>query len=151
MPVWKSILSALLTVLLTLMACSDPTPAPTNTPAPTQAPAPTPRSTATPTPAPTEPSYAPGDEPGQGAIIPLMLDDSETFASEVSDSELACMAGTADIAGDGGASLSTQAWATDGEFAASTIPSDRIRWFDARNSMKSSPSRQPTAPGHPGL
>ena len=97
MPVWKSILPALLTVLLTLMACSDPTPAPTNTPAPTQAPAPTPRSTATPTPAPTEPSYAPGDEPGQGAIIPLMLDDSETFASEVSDSELACMAGTADI------------------------------------------------------
>ena len=95
MPVWKSILPALLTVLLTLMACSDPTPAPD--PTSTRAPASTPRPTATPTPTPTEPSYAPGDEPGQGAIISLMLDDSETFASEVSDSELACMAWTADI------------------------------------------------------
>ena len=103
MPVWKSILPALLTVLLTLMACSDPTPAPTNTPAPTPAPASTPRPTATPvptatpTPAPTEPSYAPGDEPGQGAITPLMLDDPQTVASEISDSELACLGGTSDI------------------------------------------------------
>ena len=95
---WKSILPALLTVLLTLTACSDPTPAPTNTQAPEstsiQAPTSTPRPTATPV--PTETAYAPGGESGQGAITPLMMDDPETLASELSESETACLAGTAD-------------------------------------------------------
>ena len=99
---WKSILPALLTVLLTLTACSDPTPAPTNTQAPTQAPeststqAPTSTPRPTATPVPTETAYAPGGESGQGAITPLMMDDPETLASELSESETACLAGTAD-------------------------------------------------------
>ncbi len=110
MPVWKSILPALLTVLLTLMACSDPTSAPTNNPAPgaapeptsTQAPTSTPRPTATPVPTatpkptPTEPAETLGTQSGPRVITPLVTDDFENVAPELLDSELACMAGTAD-------------------------------------------------------
>ena len=73
----------------------SPRTAPTMTPRPTRAEAATPAISkareiaATPTPTATV-------EPPASVIIPLMLDDAETFASEVSDSELACMAGTAD-------------------------------------------------------
>ena len=73
----------------------SPRTAPTMTPRPTRAEAATPaipkarEIAATPTPTATV-------EPPASVIIPLMLDDAETFASEVSDSELACMAGTAD-------------------------------------------------------
>ena len=74
----------------------SPRTAQTMTPRPTRAEAATPAISkaqeiaATPTPTATV-------EPPANLIIPLMLDDAETFASEVSDSELACMAGTADI------------------------------------------------------
>ena len=44
-----------------------------------------------------EPTPAPKEDSPNKVITPLMPDDAETFASEVSDCELACMAGTADI------------------------------------------------------
>ena len=44
-----------------------------------------------------EPTPAPKEDSPNKVITPLMPDDAETFASEVSDSELAYMAGTADI------------------------------------------------------
>ena len=78
----------------------SPTPAPEATatpmPTPTRAPAATPEPPPTSAPAPTEPASTPGETPGDGMIAPLPLDDPEAVASELSDSELACLAGTAD-------------------------------------------------------
>ena len=51
------------------------------------------------TPAPdatSEPTPAPREEPPNKVITPLMMDDPETLASELSESETACLAGTAD-------------------------------------------------------
>ena len=73
----------------------SPRTAPTMTPRPTRAEAATPAISkaqeiaATPTPTATV-------EPPANLIIPLMLDDAETLASELSESETACLAGTAD-------------------------------------------------------
>ena len=72
-------------------AMAEPTatakPEPTNTPAPTSTPEPTA------TPAPTEPSAVVA--PGQ--ITPLKLDDPLNVAGELSESELACASGVADL------------------------------------------------------
>ena len=96
-------------------ASPSPTPELTATPKPTVTPAPTataiPEPTATPkptaTPAPTatavpEPEVTPeptaaAQVPGTGAITPLRLNDPLTVASELSESELACLTGVADI------------------------------------------------------
>ena len=43
-----------------------------------------------------EPTPAPREEPPNKVITPLMMDDPETLASELSESETACLAGTAD-------------------------------------------------------
>ena len=107
-------------VMVILLACSDPTPTPTATPEPTATPVPTntPEPTPTPTPAPTNtpvptPTAVPAateehdheDEDqehedegamGSGRLTPLALDDPEAIADELSQSELACLAGAAD-------------------------------------------------------
>ena len=57
------------------------TPLPANTPAPD---------------ATSEPTPAPREELPNKVITPLMMDDPETLASELSESETACLAGTAD-------------------------------------------------------
>ena len=57
------------------------TPLPANTPAPD---------------ATSEPTPAPREEPPNKVITPLMMDDPETLASELPESETACLAGTAD-------------------------------------------------------
>ena len=62
---------------------------PTASPEPTAAPVPT----ATTAPEPAEN----GSESESGRIAPLPLDDPEAIAAELSDSELGCLAGTADI------------------------------------------------------
>ena len=68
---------------------------PTASPAPTPAPGPT--ATREP-PAPPAPEPAGnGRESESGGIAPLPLDDPEAVAAELSDSELGCLAGTADI------------------------------------------------------
>ena len=78
----------------------SPTPAPeataTTMPTATSAPAATPEPPPTTAPAPTEPASTPGETPGDGMLAPLPLDDPEAVASELSDSELACLADTAD-------------------------------------------------------
>ncbi len=84
--------------------------APTNTPAPTATPAPTvaPDPTATPEPTPTpEPdptvesapvsSGSESSNEGDGRLAPLQMDNPEAIAAELSDSELACLAGSADV------------------------------------------------------
>ena len=85
----------------TPMNTPSPTPAPeataTTMPTPTRAPAATPEPPPTPAPAPTEPARTPGETPREGMLASLVLDDPEAVASELSDSELACLAGTADI------------------------------------------------------
>ena len=99
--------AALSALLALLLACGDdpvptprrtlpslPTPTPAQEPTPTRAPAPTPQPTATP---PSTATPMPEDEPPAGAISPLALDDPEAIASELSDQELACLAGVADI------------------------------------------------------
>ena len=70
---------------------------PTATPAPTKTPAPTPTNTPEPTPAPrpTEPPAPPAQ--GSGAIRPLQLDNPLNVAGELSDAELACASGVADL------------------------------------------------------
>ena len=77
-----------------------PTPMPEATatpmPTPTNAPAATPEPPPTPAPTPTEPARTPGEASGDGMLAPLVLDDPEAVASELSDSELTCLAGTAD-------------------------------------------------------
>lgn len=91
-----------------ILACSDPTPVPTATPAPTPTPAPTNTPEPTPTPVPTntpaptatpeltERASQPADRSVSGGIAPLTMDDPVALAEELSDSELACLAGTAD-------------------------------------------------------
>ena len=104
----------LVAVTALLLACSDPTPTPTATPEPTPTPAPTntpvptptatPEPTATPRPEPTPTgeqdhegeSEDHGDEGASGRLTPLTLDDPEAIAGELSESELACLAGNAD-------------------------------------------------------
>ncbi len=98
----------LVAVMALLLACSDPTPTPTATPEPTPTPAPTntpvptptatPEPTATPRPEPTPTEEQDhGDEGASGRLTPLTLDDPEAIAAELSQSELACLAGNADI------------------------------------------------------
>ena len=107
---------AILLAVAALLACSDPTPTPTPTPEPTPTPAPTNTPAPTPTPVPTNtpvppPTATPEAEEDQddqehededeqsaamGGIAPLNLDDPEAIAAELSDSELACLAGVAD-------------------------------------------------------
>ena len=110
-------IGVLAAVVLLLLACSDPTPTPTATPEPTATPVPTntpvptptptPEPTSTPVPAPTntpEPTLAPEPTeapvpPAQdtGAIRPLQLDDPLKAADELSEAELACASGVADL------------------------------------------------------
>ncbi len=73
------------------------TPVPTNTPAPTNTPVTAPTNTPEPTPAP-QPTEAPAP-PAQSAeaIRPLHLDDPLNVAGELSDAELACASGVADL------------------------------------------------------
>ena len=91
-----------------ILACSDPTPVPTNTPEPTPTPVPTntPEPTPTPvptntptliaTPEPTERASPPADRSVSGGIAPLTMDDPAALAEELSDSELACLAGNSE-------------------------------------------------------
>ena len=68
---------------------------PTATPGPSAATAPLPANTPAPD-ATSEPTPAPREELTNKVITPLMMDDPETLASELSESETACLAGTAD-------------------------------------------------------
>ena len=68
---------------------------PTTTPGPSAATTPLPANTPAPE-ATSEPTPAPREEPPNEVITPLMMDDPETLASELSESETACLAGTAD-------------------------------------------------------
>ena len=68
---------------------------PTATPKPTATPAST--ATAVPEPEVTPEPTAAAQVPGTGAITPLRLNDPLTVASELSESELACLTGVADI------------------------------------------------------
>ena len=86
-------------------APSPATPAPmqTETPQATLTETTVPGAATTPLPANTqapeatsEPTPAPREEPPNKVITPLMTDDPETLASELSESETACLAGTAD-------------------------------------------------------
>ena len=70
---------------------STPTTTPGSSAATTPLPANTPAPDAT-----SEPTPAPREEPPNKVITPLMMDDPETLASELSESETACLAGTAD-------------------------------------------------------
>ena len=114
----KALLPATLLILLILVACSDPAPTavvePTAVPQPqaalpvasrleptvTSAPQPTETPTAVPTPRPAEtPTTAPSqDQSSAGRLTPLVLDDPEAVASQLSNQELACLAGVADVA-----------------------------------------------------
>ena len=67
---------------------------PTATPGPSAATTPLPANTPAPD-ATSEPTPAPREEPSNKVITPLMMDDPETLASELSESETACLAGTA--------------------------------------------------------
>ena len=84
------------TVARTATPAKETAPDPTGFPrtAPTTTPGPTGAEAATPPAIPKAPE-AMGESPA-GIITPLMLDDSETLASELSESETACLAGTAD-------------------------------------------------------
>lgn len=94
---------AVAVALVALMACaSEPTPTPT----PTSTPVPTPTPTATPTPVPTPtptpvpaPTATDVPEPvaDAGGIAPLPLDDPMAIAAELSEAELACLTGVADV------------------------------------------------------
>ena len=68
---------------------------PTATPGPSAATTPLPANTPAPE-ATSEPTPAPREEPPNKVITPLMMEDPETLASELSESETACLAGTAD-------------------------------------------------------
>ena len=78
-------------------AMAEPTavPEPTDTPTPTATPEPTAMTEPTAT---TEPTAMPEpeNEPGAGGIAPLQMDDPVAMMSELSESELACVAGTAE-------------------------------------------------------
>ena len=80
----------------TATAMPSPTPEPTATPKPTATTAPT--APAVPEPEVTPEPAAAAQAPGTGAIAPLRLNDPLMVASELSESELACLAGVADIA-----------------------------------------------------
>ena len=75
------------------------TPAPTATPEPTATPAPTatevPEPTATPE--PTASAQVPEQVTVTGALTPLRLDDPLAIASELSESEMTCLAGVAEM------------------------------------------------------
>ena len=75
----------------TAMVEPTATPEPTNTPVPTSEPEPTAIPEPTPTAAPMVPA------PGAGAIRPLRLDDPLNVAGELSEAELACASGVADL------------------------------------------------------
>ena len=80
----------------TATASPSPTPEPTATPKPTDTPVPP--ATAVPEPEVT-PETAPAEQvPGTGAITPLRLNDPLTVAAELSEAELTCLAGVAEIA-----------------------------------------------------
>ena len=85
------------TVARTATPAEETAPDPTGFPrtAPTTTPGPTGAEAATPPAIPKAPE-ATGESPA-GIITPLMLDDPQTVASEISDSELACLGGTSDI------------------------------------------------------
>ena len=68
---------------------------PTATPGPSAATTPLPANTPAPE-ATSEPTPAPREEPPNKVLTPLMMDDPETLASELSESETACLAGIAD-------------------------------------------------------
>ena len=72
---------------------TSPEPAPTNTPVPAPTNTPVPVPTNTPMPVPTQEP----PPPGTGAIRPLQLDDPLNVAGELSESELACASGVADL------------------------------------------------------
>ena len=111
----KALLLATLLILLILAACSDPAPTavvePTAAPQPQATPLPA-EPTATPTLQPTEtPTAVPSpppvetptpassqDQSSAGRLTPLVLDDPEAVAAELSNQELACLAGVADVA-----------------------------------------------------
>ena len=100
----KLICSVALIALVTLLACggeAEPeptaTPAPTATPEPTATPVPTPTPEPTATPAPTATAQVPEQSTGTGAIEPLSLDDPLAIASQLSESELTCLTGVADL------------------------------------------------------
>ena len=85
------------TVARTATPAKETGPEPTGFPRtpPTTTPGPTGAEAATPPAIPKAPE-ATGESPA-GIITPLMLDDPQTVASEISDSELACLGGTSDI------------------------------------------------------
>ena len=95
----KLICGAALIALVTLLACGggEPEPPPTPTPEPTATPAPTATPEPTPTPEPTATPEVPEQAPGTGAIEPLRLDDPLAIAAELSESELSCVMGVADL------------------------------------------------------
>ena len=122
----KVLLPGILLILLILVACSDPaptalveptaapqmqattpatsqlqptaTPTPQPTETPTTAPSPQPADTPTPAPAPTATTAPPQDQPPDGRLTPLTLDNPEAVASQLSNQELACLAEVADAA-----------------------------------------------------
>ena len=118
----KLVCIAALFTLLALLACgggdTTETPADTRSSQPTEAPTATPRPTPTPTPEPTatpeptppevpEPTAPPdsgsatpgtGQSTEMGPIAPLHLNDPLAVASELSETELVCLAGVADMA-----------------------------------------------------
>ena len=77
-------------------AVATATPASPPSPEPAPTPATVPQTTNVPTPTPTEHAKNPGAQPTPRVITPLLTDDFENAAPELSDPELACMAGTAD-------------------------------------------------------
>ena len=76
------------------VATAKPASPPSSEPAPTAAKVSEPTSVPAPTPA--EPAKTPGVQTMPRVITPLSTDDLENVAPELSDQELACMAGTAD-------------------------------------------------------
>ena len=72
------------------------TPASPPSPEPTPTPATVPQATSVPTPTPTEAAKNPGDQPTPRVITPMLTDEFENVAPELSGSELACMEETAD-------------------------------------------------------
>ena len=108
----KALLPATLLILLILVACSDPAPTPAPQPQattpvanqlePTAAPTPQPTETPTTAPSPrlaeTSTTAPPQDQSSAGRLTPLVLDDPEAVASQLSNQELACLAGVADVA-----------------------------------------------------
>lgn len=98
---------ATLVAVAALLACSESTPtpqptafptatsAPTATPAPTWTPIPTPTDIPTPTTAPTATTQP--QQSMEGGLAPLDLSDPFAIATELSESEIACVTGVADV------------------------------------------------------